>query len=115
MHAGTTAAFVLLRGLTAGNAVLHQLLVAMFITTAGLTASGIAANTYKLIVGKTEPSRTLYFAVMVVAGPSVLFDNAARTRLKKECSHIAFWLAAALALYWSLAIGLFVVSLALAL
>jgi hypothetical protein len=108
------AAFVLLRGLTAGSAVLHQLLVAMFITTAGLTASGIVANTYRLIVGKTEPSRVLYLAVMVVAGPSVLIDNAARTRLKKECSHIAFWLAAALALYWSLAVGLFVVSLALA-
>ena len=103
------------RGLTAGNAVLHEVLVAMFITTAGLTASGIVANAYRLIVGKTEPSRALYLAVMVVAGPSVLFDNAARTRLKKECSHIAFWLAAALALYWSLAIGLFVVSVAIAL
>jgi len=109
------AAFPLLRELTAGIAVLHQLLVAMFITTAGLTASGIVANTYRLIVGKTEPSRVLYLAVMVVAGPSVLFDNAARTRLKKECSHIAFWLAAALALYWSLAIGVFVLSVVLAL
>jgi predicted permease len=95
--------------------VLHELLVALFITTAGLTASGIVANVYRLIVGKTEPARALYLAVMVVAGPSVLFDNAARSRLKKECSHIAFWLAAALALYWSLAFGLFVVSLALVL
>jgi uncharacterized membrane protein len=95
--------------------VLHQLLAAMFITTAGLTASGIVANAYKLIVGKKEPARALYLAVMVVAGPSVLFDNAARSRRKKECSHIAFGLAAALALYWSLALGLFFVSLALAL
>jgi hypothetical protein len=95
--------------------VLHELLVALFIATAGLTASGIVANIYRLIVGKAQPARTLYFAVMVVAGPSVLLDNAARTRLKKECSHIAFWLAAAVALYWSLALGLFVVSVALAL
>jgi hypothetical protein len=115
VHAGTAAAFALFRGSIAGKTVLHELLVAAFITTAGLTASGIVANTYRLAVGKTEPSRALYLAVMVVAGPSVLFDNAARTRLKKECSHIAFWLAAALALYWSLFIGVFVVSLALAL
>jgi Family of unknown function (DUF6949) len=94
---------------------LHDLLVAMFITTAGLTASGIAANLYRLAIGKADPARALYLAVMVVAGPSVLLDNAAKARRKKECSHIAFWLAAALTLYWSLAIGLFVVSVALAL
>jgi hypothetical protein len=94
---------------------LHELLVALFITTAGLTASGIVANLYRLAAGKTDPTRALYLAVMVVAGPSVLLDNAAKARRKKECSHIAFWLAAALTLYWSLAIGLFVVSLALAL
>ena len=94
---------------------LHELLVALFITTAGLTASGIVANLYRLASGKTDPARAVYLAVMVVAGPSVLLDNAAKARRKKECSHIAFWLAAALTLYWSLAIGLFVVSVALAL
>jgi hypothetical protein len=96
---------------------LHQLLVALFITTVGLTASGIVANLYRLLVGpaKQAGGRGLYLAVMVVAGASVLFDNAARARSKKECSHIAFWLAAAVALYWSLAIGIFVVAVGLAL
>lgn len=96
---------------------LHDLVVALFIMTAGLTASGIVANTYRLIIGKRAPStwKAVYLAVMVVAGPSVLFDNAARALRKKECSRLAFWLAAAISGYWSLAIGLFVVELALAL
>lgn len=94
-----------------------ELLVALFVTTAGLTASGIVANLYRLAVGGAQPAknRALYLAVMVVAGPSVLFDNAARSRLKKECSHIAFWLAAAVAAYWCLVIGLFVLEVALSL
>jgi hypothetical protein len=96
---------------------LHDLLVVLFVTTAGLTASGIIANLYRLAVGKSAPAggRALYFAVMVVAGPSVLIDNVARSRRKKECSHVAFWLATAVAGYWSLIIGLFVIELALAL
>ena len=59
--------------------------------------------------------KAIYLAVMVVAGPSVLFDNAARSRRKKECSTAALGIASAISLYWSLAIGLFVVELALAL
>lgn len=91
-------------------------MVALFFMTAGLTASGIAANVYRLLVPKNAEGnkRVLYYAVMAIAGPSVLFDNAARSRRKKECSNIAFWLAAAVAAYWSLAIGMFVVEIALA-
>jgi len=94
----------------------HDLLVALFLVIAGLTASGIASNLYRLIVGNPAKfgGRGVYFAVMVVAGPSVLFDNAARALRKKECSQFAFWLAAAVAGYWSLALGLFVVAVALA-
>lgn len=96
---------------------LHDLLVALFVTTAGLTTSGIVANIYRLAKDHSTAAanRAVYLAVMVVAGPSVLFDNAARARRKKECSNIAFWLAAAASFYWSLALGLFVVSVALAL
>ncbi len=95
----------------------HDLLVALFVMTAGMTASGIVANLYRLLVGKTASAgkRVLYLAVMVVAGPNVLLESAARARRKKKCSQTAFWLAAAVAGYWSLAIGLFVVGLSLAL
>jgi len=95
--------------------VLHNAMVALFAITAGFTASGIAANLYRLLVKKAESmgARVAYVAVMVVAGPTVLFDNAARSWRKKDCSGVAFWLAAAVCGYWSLALGLFVLEFAL--
>lgn len=94
---------------------LHDALVALFAMTAGFTASGIVANLYRLLVKKAEgfAARIGYVAVMVVAGPSVLFENAARSWRTKACSGVAFWLAAAVCGYWSLALGLFVLELAL--
>ena len=97
---------------------IHDLYVALFAATAGFTASGIAANLYRLIVTKgadTGLSRIAYLVVMIVAGPAVLFNNAAIAWHEKSCSGGAFWLAAGIAGYWSFGIGLFVVQLALAL
>ena len=97
---------------------LHDLYVVLFATTAGFTASGITSNLYRLAVGKRSGSglgRMSYLLVMVVAGPSVLFDSAAKSWRGKSCSGLAFWLAAAIAGYWSLGIGLLVVQVALAL
>jgi len=96
---------------------LHNVAVVLFAITAGFTASGIAANLYRLLAKKPESKagKTVYFAVMVVAGPSVLFENAATKFRTKACSMVAFWLAAAVAGYWSFAIGLFVLNIGLAL
>lgn len=90
-------------------------MVALFAMTAGFTASGIAANLYRLAVKKAEglPAKIGYYAVMAIAGPSVLFDNAAKSWRKKDCSGIAFWLAAGVSFYWSLALGLFVIEIAM--
>jgi uncharacterized membrane protein len=96
----------------------HDLYVALFAATAGFTASGILANLYRIATKKraeTTLSRIAYLVVMVVAGPTVLFNNAAKSWREKSCSGVAFGLAAALAGYWSFAIGLLVVQLALAL
>jgi len=96
----------------------RDLMVVLFATTAGFTASGILANLYRLIVGDKPDSssmQSLYVAVMVIAGPSVLLENAASAFKAKSCSRTAFWLAAAIAGYWSFAIGLFVMNLSLAL
>jgi hypothetical protein len=94
-----------------------DILVFLFATAAGFTTSGILANLYRLIVGKAESNaaKGAYYAVMVVAGPNVLLENAARKLKAKDCSKVAFWLAAALAAYWSFAIGLFVLDLGLSL
>jgi hypothetical protein len=49
--------------------------------------------------------------VMVLAGPTVLFENAANSFRSKKCSGIAFWLAVAVAGYWSFALGLFMLNI----
>lgn len=93
----------------------RDFIVVLFAVAAGFTASGIVANTYRLLGKKPESlsARAGYIAVMVFAGPSVLFDNAARAWRNKNCSAAAFWLAAALSGYWSMALGLLVIQIGL--
>ena len=92
---------------------LHGLTIILFAMAIGFTASGITANTYRLIANKPETMRgkIIYAGVMVLAGPSVLFENAANSFRSKKCSKIAFWLAAAVAGYWSFMLGLFVLNM----
>ena len=87
-----------------------------FATLAGFTASGIIANLYRLLAEKPETTsgRIGYIAVMVVAGPNVLFQNAATSFREKSCSSFAFWLAAAISAYWSFALGLFMIQIGMA-
>jgi len=90
--------------------------VLLYAITTGFTASGIVGNLYRVVVGQKESSvRTAYYATMVIAGPNVFLQRAAEARRKKDCSWPAFWLAAAVCGYWSLAIGLLILSIALAL
>jgi hypothetical protein len=92
----------------------RDLMVALFATTAGFTVSGILANLYRLIVktpDNNNVTRGAYYAVMVLAGPNVLLENAAAKLREKSCSKWAFWLAAAISAYWSFAIGLFVLNI----
>jgi hypothetical protein len=95
---------------------LRGILIILFAIAIGFTASGITANVYRLIAGKPESTgaKVVYAAVMIFAGPNVLFENAARSFRKKSCSSIAFWLAAAVAGYWSFALGLFMLSISIA-
>lgn len=95
---------------------MHGLLVVLFSIAIGFTASGIIANVYRLIAKKPESLRAkiIYAGVMVFAGPSVLFENAATSFRAKKCSGLAFWTAAAVAGYWSFALGLFVLNLSIA-
>jgi hypothetical protein len=94
----------------------RDLMVVLFATTAGFTASGIVACLYRIFVksnAETLSARIGYVAVMIAAGPSVLFENAAQSWRKKSCSALAFWLATAIAGYWSFALGLFVIEIGL--
>ena len=100
-----------------GMGMFRDFMVVLFATAAGFTASGILANLYRLIARKpqTGAEKGAYVAVMVLAGPNVLLENAAQSLKAKSCSWVVFWLAAALAAYWSFAIGLFVLDVGLSL
>ena len=79
----------------------------LFSLAAGLTLSGIAANLYRLLARKPEspPERIVYLAVMTMAGPSVLFNNATKSFRGKACSGTAYLFAVTLTGYWSFALG----------
>lgn len=91
---------------------MREALMLLFSLAAGLTLSGIAANLYRLLARKPEsrPERILYFGVMAVAGPSVLFNNATRSFRSKACSSSAYLFAVTLTGYWSFAIGVIILS-----
>ena len=95
---------------------MHHLIVALYTIVAGFTASGIVANLYRVIVERTKAKAVmpLHAAIMVVAGPNVLFENAAKGFRAKHCSGVAFSLAALVAGYWSFLLGLFLLELILA-
>ena len=86
---------------------MRSLLLVLFAVAAGLTLSGIVANLYRLIATKPKHGGDswIYYAVMVLAGPSVLFDNATRSFRKKECGRIAWAFALCLATYWAMVLG----------
>jgi hypothetical protein len=94
---------------------MQSLWLLLFSITAGFTASGIIANLYRLCGFNTKSriGRVWRAIVLVVAGPSVMFENAMSSLIKKECSQFAFWLVAVAVLYWSLGLGLLVLELAM--
>lgn len=86
---------------------MHSLLLVLFTIAGGLTLSGIVANIYRLIATKPKSGgeTLVYYAVMVLAGPSVLFDNATHSFRKKECTGLAWIFALGLATYWAMVLG----------
>jgi hypothetical protein len=86
---------------------MQSFMLVMFTIAGGLTLSGIVANLYRLIAtkSKSDAQSWVYYGVMVVAGPSVLFDNATRTFRKKECTGLALAFALGLAIYWAMVLG----------
>lgn len=94
---------------------MRDLLILLFVIACGLTASGLVANVYRILARKpgSSPETVLYYVVMVVAGPSVLFENATRSFRAKNCSAVAYGFAVALASYWSFGLGLLILELAL--
>jgi hypothetical protein len=95
---------------------MHDFIVFLFAIAAGMTASGLAANIYRLLAKepKTRFGTFIHCAVMVIAGPVVLVGNSTKSFRDKDCSKAAYALALALSGYWSFAMGLFILSLIMA-
>ena len=93
---------------------MHSLWIVFFAIASGFTASGIAASLYRLSGAGTESKggRILRTAVLVVAGPTVIFEAAVNGLMSREWSPIAFWFVVAGLAYWSFAIGLFILDIA---
>jgi hypothetical protein len=92
---------------------MHEVTVFFFAMAAGLTQSGMVANIYKLVVrsAKHLPETTLHWVIMAFAGPSVLIENASQAVRTKKCSIPGYCFAMGLSLYWSFAIGLFMLNI----
>lgn len=89
---------------------MHGLVLVLFAIVVGITASGIVASLYRLsgMNPESQTGRIVRNAVLVVAGPSVIFESAINGLLKKEWKPIIFWFVVGGLIYWCLAIGLFV-------
>jgi hypothetical protein len=96
---------------------MHQFIIFLFAIAAGMTASGLVANIYRLIATepKTRLATVIHCAVMIFAGPVMLVGNSTKSLRAKQCSKAAYALALALSGYWSFAMGVFLLSIAIAL
>lgn len=95
--------------------------------TTGFILSGITANLYALLSRKSDdgrrgdsqtnsgqsgggqsqaPRKLADIGIMIVAGPTMLLHSQYKAVREKRISMTVFWLAAAVAAYWSLVIGL---------
>jgi len=99
---------------------MHSLWLLFFLIAAGFTASAIIANIYRICTpakarAKIESvgERVVRSAVMIVAGPSMLFDNAVKGFVSKTWHPVSFWLVCGAVLYWSLGLGLIVMEVAI--
>lgn len=91
-----------------------DLAIVMFAMAAGFTLSGIVANLYRLLT-RQNANEEPHLLVMVVAGPNVLLQGATKSLRARNLSQPLFWLASAVAGYWSFVLGLFLLNLVVAL
>jgi hypothetical protein len=94
---------------------MHAFWLVLFSLTAGFTASGIVANLYRVcgFTTNTAGGRAFRAVILVLAGPNVLFESAMRGRLSDSWNPISFWLVTTVVLYWSFALGLLALEIAI--
>jgi hypothetical protein len=95
---------------------MHEFLVFLFLIASGLAVSGIVANVYWFVAKPKDGERRIaHWVVMTVAGPTVWIDRGTRTFLSKKSAGVTYALTISVCIYWAFVIGLFTLSLVLAL
>lgn len=94
---------------------MKDLWLVFFCIGAGFTLSGIVLSIYRLakVNEQSRGGKIARIAVTAIAGPVILIESAAKGFIAKRWPPVFFWLATAGAAYWSLAIGLFVIDVAI--
>jgi hypothetical protein len=97
------------------GAPVQELLVFLFAVASGLTVSGIVANIYWLVMKPKDGEQGIaHWLVMAIAGPTVWIDRVTRTFLSMKSAGMMYALTIFVCLYWAFVIGLFTLSIALA-
>jgi hypothetical protein len=95
-----------------GATLMHTVTTVLIVLTAGFTVSAIVANIYRIagFTSETTSGHVLRLAVLMIAGPSEIFESAIEARINGQWSALGFWLVITAVGYWSLIIGDIVVS-----
>ena len=85
----------------------------LFAIAAGFTTSGVVASLYSCsgMRAETHSGKVVATAVLILAGPSVIFRMAVNGLREKEWKLLDGWLVVAGLASWSLAIGLLVLDI----
>ncbi len=97
---------------------MHGFTLVLFSIAAGYTASSIVACLYRMVNGAAAQdggARWLRSLLMIFAGPNLVLDTAMKSFAEKKWTARLFWCALAGIAYWSMALGLFVIDLAVSL
>lgn len=89
---------------------MHSLVIFLLVLTSGFTASAIAANLYRIsgFVPETTSGHFVRVCVLMLAGPSEMFETAVTAHISREWSPLRFWLTISAVCYWSSILGLVV-------
>lgn len=92
---------------------MHGLGLVVFAIAAGFTTSGVVASLYNCsgLSSETHGGKVVATAVLVLAGPSVIFLMAMNGLRSKEWKPVVGWLVVAGLTSWSLAIGLLILNI----
>jgi hypothetical protein len=84
----------------------------LIVIASGFTASAIAANLYRMsgFSPETTSGHFVRVLVLMLAGPSEIFETAVAARIAREGTAFGFWLAITGVCYWSLLLGLILIN-----